>query len=840
MIIVFQELSKAITASPGASVDVAVDSYLDETPNSTLASILDRSYQAKQFDTAADDILQSYLDPKTYNCKPAQVFLRQILAKVVLEKIVVSCSKPEWINAWIVYLLEDGEPELMHAIDAGVEGSSGRMQSAKETADKEESAPDSTASAKRSNHKRVVSKAQEAMDEAMREAQRLSQMIAEEEARKLREQENLSNSSLVDDKSESTTAGIITPTSSQSDTLAENEAPASRLNSGPSQSPPQGNPQSPEKASQDSPNQEVKRSFTSFDQIIPRQPPTALMANPPPALTLHNSKIVIFDDSAPGDKGTIKNKPTADYLIQIEPSSNHYSGWMTLRKYSDFEGLHEVMRRIAAVSGSIGFTEGHSTLPAWKGHTKASLRGELERYLNDAVKYKHLAESDFMKRFLEKESQVSKSPGKGLGGLAWPGQAFENMGKGMVDVLAKAPKEVAGGGKALFGGVTGILGSVATPIGGTKKKGDSVPNVTGTPARAATTPTPTPGPTRHGRAESTVSELPTHIRTESVMTSFTRRTSTDSVRTSNSPIIDQQPQREAPMERRPSTNPDGDGKHSGRSSVYGGSRSNSRAPSVRNSFDLSPLMGGDQILNLPPMPSDIADDYTTSSRREPYHSHHPSRASTTSLPLPSNDSTAPSLLRRPSATSLTSTKPAPAPAPATTDSKPQPKQHAPLTTQETTVLIELFFAVVNELYTLSSAWGIRLTLLNAAKSFLLRPSNPQLLSIQTLLQSTVLDAHTSDSALATHIRKVRENALPTEEELKAWPAEMSDEEKEKLRVKARKLLVERGMPMALTSVMGVAASGEALGAVFDALQHPKVARGVMFGLVIQGLRGVTQ
>ncbi|KAI4240305.1 MAG: hypothetical protein L6R42_011549, partial [Xanthoria sp. 1 TBL-2021] len=56
---------------------------------------------------------------------------------------------------------------------------------------------------------------------------------------------------------------------------------------------------------------------------------------------------------------------------------------------------------------------------------------------------------------------------------------------------------------------------------------------------------------------------------------------------------------------------------------------------------------------------------------------------------------------------------------------------------------------------------------------------------------------------------------------------MGEEEKERLRLKARKLLVEKGMPAALTGVMGAAASGEAVGKVFDALQIEEVARGLM-------------
>lgn len=838
-IIIFQELAAAIGAFPSVSAPEAVDCYLQLKPDSTLGNILDSKYQAKQFDNAADDILQSYLDPKTYNCKPAQIFLRQILAKVVLEMIIVSCSKPEWINGWIVYLLEDGEPELMNAIDAGVEGSSGQLQNVKKTVEKEEDALEEATSPQRPNHNRAMSKAQEAMDDAMQEAQRLSQLIAEEDARKLREQQTPSSSSLTDDQSESTTQGIVTPTSSQSETLVDNDATDLGISNLSSHTPPSVVSSYSTTLPEEPPKEEVKRAFTSFDQLIPKQPPTALMANTPPAekappLTLHNSKISIFDDSMPGEKGTMKNKPTAEYLIQIEPSSHHHSGWMTARKFSDLETLHEVLRRIAAITGTTGFTEAHSTLPTWKGHTKASLRGELERYLNDAVQYKPLAESEGMKRFLEKESQMGKSPGsKGFPGIGWPGQTFDTMGKGMIDALTKAPKEVAGGGKALFGGVAGVLGSVATPLTGGKKNKDSVSNSPASLSRAATTPTP-PVQNRHGRAESTVSELPTHIRTESTMSSFnSRRTSTESLRNPHSPIIDQQPQREAPMERRPSYNPDGDGKLSSRSSVYGASRSNSRAPSARESMDLSPVMGGDQILNLPPMPSEVSDDYIGSPTRtslDPYHSRQLSRASTTSFPLPTESM--PPLPSRPSATSLTKSK-------LLSEAKRE-VSYPPLSEPETTVLIELFFAVINELYTLSSAWSLRRTLLNAAKTFLLRPGNPQLASITSLLQTSVLDANTSDAGIAYHLRKIRENSLPTEDELKAWPKEAGEKEKAELRTKARKLLVERGMPQALTSVMGMAASGEALGNVFDALQEPRVARGVIFGLVIQGLRAVTQ
>lgn len=168
------------------------------------------------------------------------------------------------------------------------------------------------------------------------------------------------------------------------------------------------------------------------------------------------------------------------------------------------------------------------------------------------------------------------------------------------------------------------------------------------------------------------------------------------------------------------------------------------------------------------------------------------------------------------------------------------KKDEPISEEETRILIDLFFAILTELYSLSGAWSIRLSLLGAAKTFLLRPNNPQLDSIRVLLQESIVDTNFSDKGLATHINTLRFNTVPTEEERAKWPRELTAEEKEKLRIRARKLLIERGMPQALTSVMGTAASGEALGRVFDCLQVEKVARGLIFALLLQAIRASTQ
>jgi len=485
-----------------------------------------------------------------------------------------------------------------------------------------------------------------------------------------------------------------------------------------------------------------------------------------------------------------------------------------------------VLRRIATISGIKAFAEQHSSLPDWKMHTKSSLRGELERYLRDACWHQLLAETESMKNFLDKDQANMQSSGsKGIG---WPTPAaFESMGKGMLDVLASAPKGAAEGGKAVFGGVTGVLGNIGS-LGQKKRESMSIVGAHA-PARLSTSTPP--------RLDSSYS----------INEPRWGANSEENLKASSS-IIHTQPAKTPPMERRPSyasiaetgTEAELDGPEKGRKSLSSRSsisgvagtsntRNSSRAPSIAAQVPSPNLIVDMENIVLPPLPSDIPDDYGSTAESLPLsHSRTESIAATTRT----STSTTPSL-QSPSRSSISASTRPPLP-------KRPRKEAPPLTEQETRVAVELLFAMINELYTLSSVWNIRRTLLTAAKTFLLRPGNPSLASIQSLLQDSVIASNISDTGIAAHLRKLRENTLPTEEELKAWPPEMTPDEKEKLRLKARKLLVEKGMPAALTSVMGQVATGEALGKIFDCLQVEEVARGLMFGLVLQGIRAMTQ
>jgi hypothetical protein len=866
MVIVFlNELSSALSISQGGNVAAAeaIYAYLSANPESNLANVLNERQQLKKFKMIAEDILQNFLEKPAYDCDPARIFLREILGGVVLEMTLKNCSKPEWINGWIVYLLEEGEPDISQAIDAGmgsgdvfsnpfhdIDGNVGNVGLAmppKSLAEKQKRQEEK-------RHKKRLSKAEEAMEEAVEEAKRLSQLIAEEDANKAQNPlgplEDTPKSLVVTVEQNAQSLDLNTTTLASSTPLKEpiidvQPVPPADQALGEAQGSERSDnvtsPISPKSIKTTASSTQSSVPFTSFDQIVPQSVPVALQGGSPVprrqtvSLTLHNANIIISDDSTAADKGKLRSKPNGEYVVQIEPASSQHPGWMIMRRYPDFETLHEVLRRIAQISGVIAFTEQHHTLPSWKEHTKASLRGELERYLRDACWYQPLAESEGMKRFLEKDPGQSGNSGTktGFPGIGWPTpSAFETMGKGMLDVLTSAPKGAAEGGKVVGGAITGVFTNIGN-LGQKKVSGSSTNVGMHTAGRSSTSTLP--------RMDSAKS-----INGMSSMNGSRKgRASEDSLRAT--PLVHTQPPKIPPMERRPSYNSITEGENereprvstSARSSMSGRksathSRDPSRAPSRRGTPLSSPIQGSIDEIRLPPPPSDIPDDYGSQFEDSPaLQSRTESSVPTTRT----STSTAPSQ-QSPGRPSPSTSRRSSVPITQTPVRKPR-KEPLPLTEPETRQAVELLFAVITELYTLSSAWNIRRTLLTAAKTFLLRPGNPSLASIQSLIQHSVIESNTSDAGIAAQLRKLRENTLPTEEELKAWPPEMSMEEKERLRFKARKLLVERGVPAALTGVMGQAATGEAMGRVFDCLQVEEVGRGLIFGLLLQGVRAVT-
>ena len=837
VIVLMSELAAAFAdLSPDSNMTAAdaVYNYLASNPNSRLANLLDQRQQAAKFKMVAEDLL-GFLDQSSQNCDPARIFLREILANSVLEMTLQTCSKAEWINGWIVHLLEAGEPDINQAIDVGMQ--TGRDSGTNVFADMDgnvgnigiakPSRPSAEVERGRRKeslgHRKKLSKADEKLEEAMEEMKRMNEMIAKGDAHHNRASTSTDSAVYPDQTSEEVVAIESDVSKRKSATLQESPEPRQSFDKSSLQDMSAGEfysnseventpitPRSIRRSSSRnaSPQGSSEQQFTSFDQIVPQAQDDGTEDDPPKKapLTLHNASFTLHDDST-GDGSKIRNKPNWDYLIQVEPSSSAYPGWMIVRRYSDFQTLHEILRRIAAISGATAFTELHKELPSWKIHTRESLRGELERYLRDGCWYQSLAECEGMKRFLEKSQGHTHGNSKSFG--------WETVGKNMLDVLTIAPKGAMESGKTLVGGVSGVFGNFS---GLNRRSTNQSVDLTLTPSSSRLSisgPSPVASARSPARSD---------------------RASMDSQRSS---VVSTQPGRVPPMGRRPSYQALGDGEGEngrvGRSErMEPGSASASARPSREHSRASSlaairsPSTVSLDFSKLPPPPDEISDDYEASAigdeagpkANETAAAHHIRRSSTQST----TNSTA-------------------AAVPATNGvkkvvAKPV-KQYSQLSEQETRVAVELLFAIINEMYTLSSAWNIRRTLLAAAKSFLLRPGNPSLLTVQSLIQSSVLDANASDAGIAASLRKLRENTMPTDQERASWPAEMTADEKEKLAVKARRLLIQSGVPAALMGVMGQAATGEALGRVFDCLQIEEVARGLIFGLLLQAVRIVT-
>lgn len=332
MVVFLGELHNAVNApqAKATSTREAIAEYLVTNPESNLANITNIKQQQRKFKMIAEDILEHYLDKTVYACDPSRVFLREILAGVVLEMSLTTCSKPEWLNGWIVYLLEEGDQAISHAIDEGV-ASTPVKTVIDESSTREDRVKDE-------KHQNRMLGAEKAMEEAMDEAKRLSRLIAEEEKQKLRighdspdlkVEDALAQLTAKDSALSSSIHDRGRPSSAETDPPGQDESAKNDLSkSEPRRSMPdvlptveEGEPMLETAGSDDSGGQATpttasgsssptppvhteRNQFTDFDQIVPTASKTSVESNrsvqAPAILTLHNAVITVHDDSTPG------------------------------------------------------------------------------------------------------------------------------------------------------------------------------------------------------------------------------------------------------------------------------------------------------------------------------------------------------------------------------------------------------------------------------------------------------------------------------------------------------------------------------------------------------------
>lgn len=793
MIIVF--LSELSTALSSTNLDAfspkdIVKEYLEENPDCSLANVLDESQQRKKLNMVADDIIAAFLDRKAYNCQVVRDFLRETFAGLVLESVITKFAQPEYINDWIIYLLREGEPEILNAIDAGLEQPSKdqKLNGMPSATGREAENRDTITDSKAANFDMTYLATQDVKVGTVGSKDNDGQQVVPE----LCGTKNIQDTHIANHTAGGGSASNSEPLRS---TRSESRRGTLMRQSSVSSTDPASTLSRLGEEAASPLTDEVDNSRPLFSASVALESSEDLTAP-----NLHGASVSIYDCSDVGDRAPLKSKPLSEYSLQIEPVSARQPGWIIFRHYSDFETLHEGLSAISRINNIHTFTNRHATLPTWKGHTRRALAQDLQDYVQDALSHKLLADSARIKKFLEKERGVSSDPPSSSKAVfSFPrSAAFENMGKGMLEALSNAPKGVAGGGKAVFEGVSGVFGGVTT-----KKPQPSVRNRESDLNRAVP-----------------VSSRQTYSRQSD------DRSSRASSSTSN--LFDESNSRQASV-------------------------STPEEQVIRNVTDdsshrLTRALSCEDSTTVGVLESTSGNHLQNAGSPAPLSALQTSSPSGMDLNAETAPASTPSDLRRPTSagdtTFSTHDKGIDGPISSGAEMKSRSSTAAekshnlPLTEDETRVAVELIFAVINELYTLSSAWNFRKTLLNAAKSYILRPGNPSLEGIRALIQESMIDAQTSDEAIAAHIIKLRENSLPTEEELSLWPAPPGEEEKARMRTDARKLFMERGMPQALMGIMGAGATNEALGRIFDCLQSEEIARGFMFALVLQALRAI--
>ncbi|PYH79607.1 hypothetical protein BO82DRAFT_339895 [Aspergillus uvarum CBS 121591] len=742
MIVFLNELSAAFSAAEFAEPpERFISRYLDLHPVSNLANILQKEQQRKKLNMVAEDILSGYLDPNVHDCALIRHFLRDVLSSMLSDSVVSALSQPETINAWIVQLLGEGESQIMHAINVGVDKARNQdltvlddtsrmtMSDCNFTPCKDNASPQ-----RDFDSPTCQMTTTENIDAASFEQHGSAESPQRGEFPNLAQNRGRAGApSVTSNEGTSCPLPGIDFHSQLSLVHAKNHMTLEAVEGGNCEKSARALPQ---------------LSASPAGDIVLDEEASSLH------MTFHRAylSIDLGMDSEGGEH--FRFKPTCDFLLQIEPQFTRSTGWMVFRKYADFESLHNTLNTISRLNKVYDFMNLFPALPSWKGQTRLGLAKRLEQYLRCALEIGPLAESEKMKCFLNRDG--SMGPGSIAAsrkvGLPLPVQnTLEAMGKGVLGVFANAPKGVSG---RVFEGMTGVFGS-----GGGKELA--------------------PG------AECSSSDPDSSVVGQHPIVTQSNEISCDSAQ----PMLPDNRNHSMPSQpsadAKPSDNLRSSGaKPSGVSQAAAVDSNNSKRPAsniLGSEVDSSSFGECSLTSKMLGASGDKVDRRTERERR--IHGNC-------------------------------------------------------ITREETRTALELIFAVINELYTLSSVWEIRRRLLNAAKSYVLRPGNPNLETIRELFQESIINSHVSDDAIGSYLMKLRENALPTEAEITDWHEPMSGPEKERLKETARRLFVEKGLPQALTGVMGTAASKEALGKLFDCLQVRVIAQGFMFSLLLQLLRAI--
>ncbi|KAK6520957.1 hypothetical protein TWF506_001193 [Arthrobotrys conoides] len=807
-----QDLSRALSIN--RDLRAGVQAYTSANPRSDLAELVHRGTQDKKLRELSSDIIQQFAPRDLKSSEPVALFLRNIVRSVILWNMVEKFSDPDFINEWIIHFLEqkesagpskEGVSAVLQAFDRSVAGAAqgslpkvstvipqeSKSATQSPTARKENFRPaqmqtNGTNGIKNSNGTHGANSTNGTNGTNSPSAEKPSRIVPLEVIR---------------------SGGVSNRNENDFEGRKSSEMRPTSQNQSPIDSPPRSPIEMPTKRASSSASSRASvselsmtpqktSSESSRSGIYPSQ--TVESTKPSPGLGLLNGRVTVIDTGpTPDPTRTLRSKPKNQFMIQLEPLSS--AGRIVMRTYQDFENLHNTLFSVARISGCEKYMMAFSEegLPTWRNRSIDEVVAMLEFYLRMALSEEPLVKTEALYKFFEKDEdkrEREKTLKQETSNTPWRSStSLENMGKNLLGTITKAPQSASEGGKAFFGGIKKALTS-QTPAQSPSERTENRPFgfISNNASRAASRARPNEENTETlvVPQDDSLAEPPSENRGRFSI-QLTRRNT-------NPPLP---PRRSASVAARSSN----------LSTVNGSDDEDTLAQSTPSLLERDPTLESESItmtfeeplsqeldgISLPPPPSEI-DNYDIKSEHGDLAGYMPHI--------------------------------------------PPAAIFEGITETETQYVLEIMFSIINELYGLSTAWMIRRSFLNIAKSVILRPGNSQLAGMRNMIQSDVLEANTKPEVIADYIRQVRKNALPTPAEAKKWEQTKkprTDEEKEELRQKARILLSE-SLPQGLTALLGVNQTKEAMYQLFDALQERDIARGLWTAILCGTMKFVCQ
>ncbi|KAK9451955.1 PXA domain-containing protein [Limtongia smithiae] len=873
--IVFLRELRTVVESFSTS-DGGIHDYIVAYPESALAQTVDPEVQKQKLRNASNNLVQTFLPVLDIRRSPIALLLRGILSKYVLEAIVDSFSDPDAVNGWIIYFLqkEKNIKELAKSYDAnssdaarkatGVDSAGSPGASVQRTHSQSSVQLSTTTQAgprPSTDSRRPLSLSTRTRPKSSIENNHIDAVSAQSQRREVQRKpveisEDLKISEFGAIDSQDITASFDSDRTPTADTYADAHSEAETPSGGVSRKLVDGDITSmeiPSVSGEPQPSRMVYVPPTSFEEMFqlpefshttnnaaPRsslsgsnhsapQPglsvvstspssissqPTTFKTSPPayprrqppvelPAHTLFESHITVIDSTAENKQlsKVMSSRPSGFYSLVIEPA-DAAPGWMAMRNIAEFENLHSVLHKLATLAGITSFPD---IFPQWSGSTRAEYCQELQIYIQRVVNTRELADCEAMKKFVDKKegpaerrwqkppailkhaqdnvreaiskaTQQKRNPQSRHSGPDIPSN--QRMSLQLHSGLQQQQQQQQGlrlAGVVNAGGFQNMLngpdfsGIAASVRTFTNNVGGAVNNAERAFAK------------KIQDAQSAFDGYNSSINNST--SSLTSMDNSNAMGPRPSSIVVDEPANMQSAEHSDSYLPDL-GRQTTVASVASASAS---APSLTLSetHSSSDAEGVDDSAPVEPI---AAENRLASS--------HPRSALDDMRPF--GISTI----------------------------------NEPLTQSETNSIIDTVFKAVTEVFLLSNAWNVRRSLLTVLRGLLLRDGSSSVEGIRQAVQKDIVDKYSSEEELSRKLHDVINAVWPDAERTAMKEQAKAALDSRALKEEARKMFISNAMPDAIKSVMGTAASAQALEYVFDVLQNKNIARGLVLDLLM--------